>query len=252
MKRSIYYILILTILASCSNEHKKREAPKDHIGEGSSGKIVNRPPLNAYEQEGIKDVTGFYGGECNYATGKTANDKLYFLIEISNSMAIENTKNIVGLSSANIACIFYQDVMSLNKYDEIRVKINLSDSEKLAAEYPVASLAIVLAKMKTVQAVVNLLKEKNYKGLGAMLNNNNSIAKFDKKKLIDEIEKADGPLGKIEMFIPYGYAFHRAEDGNSVLRISGVLKRDKQNNEFSVLMNPDTTKSDVLMINYKL
>lgn len=252
MKKYLYCIIVLsTILASCSDDHKKRHEHAGEKGKGSEDTVT----ISAREQEGIKDIVNFYGGQCTHAVGKTPDAGLkYFEVRVSNSDAIENTKNMIGLSAANMACMVYQNVMaeSQKKYDEIRVQITLKDGQKVSSGFPVASLAMVISKMRIVQMAVNLLKEKEYNGLASMINDKNGVENFDKKKLIEEIKKAEGSLGNIEVFVPYGYAFYRTDNGRSILRISGVLKRDKQNNEFSVIVDPQSNKDELMMINYKL
>jgi hypothetical protein len=252
MKKCLLFILLVGILASCSNDRRKRNARR-HAG-ATGSEMPDTVTITANEAEGIKDITNFYGGTTKHSIGRTLDaNRKYFQVHVSNSDAIENTKNIIGLSAANMACMVYQNLLEdKNKYDEIRVQITFKDGESVEQGYPVSTLALVISKMKVVQIVVGLLKEKNYKGLGAVLNDKSSAGNYDKNKLIKEIQKADAPLGNIEMFVPYGYAFHKADDGKSLLHISGVLKRDKQNNEFSVIMDPESTKDEVLMINYRL
>ena len=253
MKRYIYFVVLAMVFVACSNERKKRPLPNGHMAENGAD-TLNKVPLTAFETEGLKDITNFYGGECVHSAGKTVTSgKKYFEVQVSKSMSIENTKDMIGLSAANIACIFYQNLQAdSNKYDEIHVRIIMNDGKKLAQDYPVSSLAVVVSKMKTVMMVVGAIKDKNYTGLAGLINSKNKVSTFDKEKLLDDIKKADASLGNVEQFVPYGYAFYKADNGVTVLRISGAMKRDKQNNEFSVVIDPESTKDEVIMINYKL
>ena len=252
MKKCIYFLLLSLLIASCSNDRKKRNTHEHAVDRSTEGQ--DTVSISANEQEGIKDITNFYGGECRHMIGKTLDaGRRYFEVEVSNSESIENTKSMIGLTASNMACMIYQNLQGeKGKYDEIRVRIILKDGQKVEQGYPVSSLALVIAKMRIVQMVVNLLKEKNYSKLETMLNNKSSIAEYSKSQLISEIKKADASLGNVEMFAPYGYAFYKSDNGKPILRISGVLKRDKQNNEFSVVLDPESNKDEILMINYKL
>ena len=50
----------------------------------------------------------------------------------------------------------------------------------------------------------------------------------------------------------HGFYFKKLKEGGEVLHISGMIKRNKQSNEFSVDLDPNINKDEVYNINYKL
>ena len=209
--------------------------------------------LSANEQNGINQVLGFYGGSCKYSSGTLPNGKTYFNIEMSNSPALDSAVKIAELSIANIAILFYSDLKEeRSKYSEIRTSIILDLGQKAEQKYPVAKLETVLSKMWVVKRIVELIRVGNFDALGELLNDKSDLITYNKNDLLTKIRNAEPSLGNIKEFIPYGFMFVKTDTKKEVLHIAGVLQRDKQNNEFSIDFDPESTKDEAIFLNYKL
>jgi len=246
MKRFISYTFVLILLASCGGKQGPVKNPQ-----------TDNKPLTPNEDRGIKEITGFYGGDCTYSQGKTPSKTgaiRYFKLQVTNSSALDKVENIAPLSTANIAITFYNSLeRERMNFDEIQSVILFSDGKKVENHFSAKSLDQVLMKMSTVLKVIGYLKEKNYDSLSSVIDDKNGLTVFNKKALIKEIKSADDTLGNIKEFVPYGFAFFKTKDQKrNILHISGVIVRDKLNNEFSVDIDADSDKEQVLMISYKI
>ena len=85
------------------------------------------------------------------------------------------------------------------------------------------------------------------------LNPDTAYIHYNKDTLINNVAKFDPQFGTIKEFLPYGFRLSQRErDQREVLHISGVLLRDKQNNEFSVDIDPQSTKDEIIVLQYQL
>jgi hypothetical protein len=267
MKQYIAVIALALMLASCGGNNDKQKSrqtpeqitPSNTIPTPASGPVpalsvapVTPGGLTVNEQNGIREVTNFYGGKCGYTTG-TQGDKRFFKLEISGSGALDSNMQITELNASNIALLFYKELRAeRSSYNEIRAAIQFSDGRKIVKTYSTDKLETVVSKMLVVMKIAGLLHDKKYDEIGSMLNENSGFATYDKGKLIGQIKSAEAKLGNVKQFIPYGFIFIKAENKKLVLHISGVLVRDVQNNEFSVDFDPASNKDEAFFLNYKL
>ncbi|MCF6407253.1 hypothetical protein L3C95_30445 [Chitinophaga filiformis] len=210
------------------------------------------------EDKGIKEVLEYYGGICKYAVGYSASTKegktKYFEVEMTKSDIIEKFANALDMPASNIAYLFYRNLkQEKDNYDEIHVVIILQNERKMIFKYPKEDLATIDRKMGVVEKVVDILKRKNFDGLKPYLNPDTTYIHYNEDTLINNVAKFDPQFGSIKEFSPYGFRFlQRERDLRKVLHISGVLLRDKQNNEFSVDVDPQSTKDEIIVLQYAL
>jgi hypothetical protein len=247
-KLRLYILLITSLtLSSCGDRHEGEQKPT---------LLSNLVSISDNEDKGVKEILEYYGGQCKYAIGATASTDngsvKYFELEISGSEVIEKYSNIAAMPSSNIAYLFYRNLKDeKNKYDQIHAVLILKDNSKITYKFSKEKLEIVDQKMNIVNKVVALLKEKNYGGIKSMLTSDTTFINLDKEKYIANITNADPQFGNIKEFTPYGFRFDETEDGSELLHISGILRRDKQSNEFSVIIDPKSTKDEIIVMEYK-
>lgn len=76
-----------------------------------------------------------------------------------------------------------------------------------------------------------------------------------KNELIDNLIKADPRFGNVtaEGFRIFGYRIDALDSkGNDYLYISGAIMRDKQANEFSMVVDPYTDKEEIFILQYEM
>ncbi len=244
------FVLIVAglTLNSCGNKQSGEEKP---------GLLSNLINITKNEDKGIKEILEFYGGYCKYAIGASASTddgkKKYFEIEMSKSEIIEKYSKIAEMPASNIAYLFYRNLKEeRSNYDEIHTVIVFNDESKTEFEFAKEDLALVDRKMSIVNKTVALLKAKDFEGIKAFLNPDTTIVDYDKDELIANLTKIDPQFGQIKEFVPYGFRFNQLKDGRQILHVSGVLSREKQNHEFSVDIDPNSNKDEIILMQYEL
>ncbi len=212
------------------------------------------------EDKGITEILDNYGGNCEYSSGSetvselggSATTNKYFKIEMSKSKVIETLSQKIELPASNIAYLFYKNLNEeKSKYNEIQVVLLMNDGKKMTYKITTEKLEVVKSKMPLVFKAVGLIKDKKFEELRLILNDT-SLIKYNKNELIQNVSKFDKTFGTVIEFLPYGFKFYKSESGNDILHISGIIKRDKQNNEFSVDFDPNSNSEEMLVLNYEL
>jgi len=246
-KVAVCFMLMILALSACM------DSPK---GEMTIGQTKHYSDITDNEDTGIREVLNLYGGKCKYSSGIAASgsfgSKKYFELQLTNCNSLEQRRNLSELTAANVAYLFYKSLKNEQKnYSEIRTEITFDDDE-YKGKYPDSLLDIVVTKMKIVSAIIDLLKVKNYNAVADTLNDNNFFVNFNKAEFIENIKKVDASLGNIKEFVPYGFSFFDTVDGKTLLHISGLVRRDKMSNEFSVNIDPASNDGKAIMIKYEL
>jgi len=251
MKHLGFLILIaLTLtITSCGNRHEGEQKPSI---------LSNALSITDNEDKGVKEVLDFYGGYCKYAVGASASTETgkqkYFELELSKSDVIEEKAKVAQMPASNIAYLFYKN---LNKdesenYDEIQSVLIFADGKKMTFKFPTKQLELVKQRIKVVDKVVRLIKDKNFEALKPLLNDQ-ALVSYDKNELVTNLTKVDPQFGNVtEGFRPFGFRINKAKDGTDVLHISGAIIRDKQSNEFSVDLDLNGKDDNIYVLQYKL
>jgi hypothetical protein len=246
MKKIYSLLFSLLILFSCVN---KRE------GEQKTGLLSNFISITDNEDKGVKEILSFYGGQCEYSVGASASTadgkKKYFELKLSKSDAIERFSNKIEMPASNIAFLFYKNLLEeKSNYDEIHSVIIFNDNTEKTFQYSLKKLELVSKRMQLANKVVELLTKKDYENLKSLLNSD--FAQYDKNKLISNIIKYEPQFGDIKEFRPFGFRINESKNGISLLHISGMLIREVKNTEFSIDVDLNSEKDEVLILQYKL
>jgi hypothetical protein len=236
-------------ITSCGNKHEGEEKPT---------LLSNAVSITDNEDKGVKEILDFYGGYCKYAIGASAwtetGKKKYLELELSKSEVIEQKAKVAQMPASNIAYLFYKNLNKEERdnYNEIHTVLIFADGEKMTFEFPSEQLELVGQRLKVVNKVVGLIKEKNFEALKPMLNDK-ALVSYDKNELVANLVKVDPQFGNVtEGFRPFGFRINKAKDGTDVLHISGAIIRDKQSNEFSVDLNLNGKDDSIYVLQYKL
>ena len=209
------------------------------------------------EDKGIKEVIGFYGGQCEYGVEKkVSTDKgseTKFWLKFSKSAFIDSIEKMAELPCSNIAYLFYKNLgKEKSNYTGIQSEIIFGDGESLKLDYTISQLEKVKSKIKLVDKIVALIKNKDFKSIKNYLAPDTTMFKYDREMLLVNLQKAEPDFGNAKEFIPYGFKFSKTSDGKEVLHISGAIKRDKLSNYFSVNLDPDTLQDEIYTLDYQL
>lgn len=241
-------LLFIIFLCACNSKHK---------GEKKDGLLSNLVSITDNEDKGIKEIIGFYGGQCEYGIENkisTSNgNETNFWLKFSKSVSIDSLAKVPELPGSNIAYIFYKNLdKEKSTYDQIQSELIFGDGESIKFNYSVSQLEKVKSKIQLVDKIVSLIKSKNFKGLNNYIVVDTTLYNYDKNILISKLQKADPEFGNVSEFIPYGFKFSKTENGKEILHISGLIKRDKQSNYFNVNLDPNSLKDEIYSLNYQL
>ncbi|MFI2742732.1 hypothetical protein ACG2LH_08335 [Zhouia sp. PK063] len=245
MNRIFSLIICSVLITSCG---KKRE------GEQKTGLLSNFVSISNHEDAGVKEILDSYGGQCKYAVGASAStkdgSKKYFVLEMSKSDVIDNQLDKVYLPSSNIAYRFYKNLKEEKKnYDEIKVVLISKENKKQEFDFPITLLEKAEKRIKVAEKTVSLIKETQFEKLKDMLNN--ELVPFDKDELISRLKDIEPQFGNILEFRLFGFKITKIKD-KKLMHISGVIIRDKQNNEFSIDIDFNSDKYELYQLQYKL
>jgi hypothetical protein len=228
---------------------------KKHDGEKSTGVLSNLVSITDNEDKGIKDILGFFGGECEYSVGfvkSTDNsaDRKYFKLELRKSKFITKYADKPVLITSNLAYLFYRNLNPEERknYSHIVGKI-ITEAGSIEHEYATADLELVDQKAPFILKLVDTIKEKNFKQLEDFMNPEDLFS-YDKKGVVQNLEKADPQYGNINKFQPFGFQFTTIGDV-SVLKVFGIIVRDKQSHELTVYFNLKSDKEEILALDYR-
>ena len=251
MKSKILFVIVAAIVLGCA---QRRE------GEEKTSLLSHFIEISESENLGVKDVLGFYGGQCEYSIGrgfKTGNDNTkYFELLVSKSEGFEKFANNLEFAANNIAYRFYRNLTEEERkeYTHIRPVIEFPEGKKSEFEISTWELEIVDSKMIFLDSIVNIIRKKNFDDLAPMLDDS-TLVSFDKFEMIENLKKFDPQFGNVtdEGFRIFGYRFQPFNNkGKDALYIGGAIMRDIQANEFSIVIDPYSEKKEILLMQYAM
>ena len=228
-----------------------------HQGETKTGLLSNLVANTDNEDKGIKEIIGFYGGRCDYGIEKKVyigrDNETDFWIKFSQSAYLDSFAKSPELPGSNIAYLFYKNLdKEKDQYDQIRSELVFSNGKKMIFVYKPLLLEKVKLKMQLVDKIVALIKNKNFDDIRNFIAVDTSLFNYNVDELIVNLQQAEAQFGNASAFIPYGFKFFKSPNGKDILHISGLIVRDKQNNNFSVSLDPNIYQEKIYMLNYKL
>lgn len=97
---------------------------------------------------------------------------------------------------------------------------------------------------------MSLIKNKDFEQLKNILNDQETF-RYDKNELVANMERMDPEFGSITEYRLFGFNFSSAGN-DQILKIYGIVLRDKNNHELSIFLDPNSKKEEILKLDYKL
>ncbi len=250
MKKLIILTIAAALLSSCGRKHE---------GEQPSGILSHVISITDNEDKGVKDILGFFGGQCRYSVGYRATPSQgkvkYFELELSKCPEVEKMKTDPDLPCSNMAYRFFSHLNADERknYDEIHSVIIFGDGRKSDIKYSISELALIEQRMHVVQHVCDLIRDRDYAGLSAALNDSNAVSSYNKQELIEGVKKNEAAYGPMTNdFDLWGYHIETADNGAKLLHVSLVMHRGQAGNAFSVYLDLHGSDGQVYGIDYKM
>ncbi|WP_271784790.1 hypothetical protein [Aquimarina algiphila] len=210
--------------------------------------------LSANEKVAIDSIASIYGGNISYYKGVTliGNDKNshFFQINLDESSVLPDFNEFKYLPPSNIASIFYSLISQKEKeeYNKYKISVNYAGDLK-EYEYSREKLSTIVNCAQKTKFIIKLLKDENYSILKSSINIH-PLFKFDLDILLRGIKRVNENYGQIKNSTITGFTFHNVEDHDfNFIKIYGFFEREKQNNLFSIFIDPKT--KNVFKIEYE-
>ena len=212
--------------------------------------------LTENENKAVDNILEFFGGQCKYSIGVSASteeeEKKYFELELSKSNSLTKYIDNKEIVTSKLCFTFFDnlDQAERNNYTHIRGTLLYDNGEKFTKDYSINELELVESKLQMVTRTVSLIRDKEFSELKKLLNDQETF-RYDKNELVDNMEKLEPEFGNITEYRLFGFRFSNAGN-DKILKIYGVVLRDKNNHELSIYLDPYSKKEEILKLDYKL
>ncbi|GIQ61416.1 hypothetical protein Flavo103_45510 [Flavobacterium collinsii] len=213
-------VLILLSLISCN---KNKELPNN-------------------ENEAVQQVLNFYNGECKKSKGatfKNGKTKSYFELEISKSTLLNSDLKNLKSHSANIAYLFYSSLMNAEAYDDIKIKINLSQGNSEQFSYSNEELTEIKKLQPFINKLIEQVKIKKYDELAKSFEKTVNVNPENLEELFSKVEKEYGIIKKSQF---QGFEFKKANEFGNVIVIKEAFIFERLAISMNIILKRDNSK----------
>jgi hypothetical protein len=202
------------------------------------------------ETNAVQRVLNFYGGECLKSKGvnsKNGINKTFFELEMSKSELLNLKTEKINTHSANIAYLFLSNLGEEKKnYDEIRVKINLSNGSKQEFSYPKKELLEIQKLKPYLNEIDKLIINNDYSGL---LSHFDKTINIDSKAIAELFNTLQNQYGKISRVQFQGFEFKETNNFGNVIIINQALVLEKIVLSMNLILKRDS--NEIISIEYE-
>jgi hypothetical protein len=124
------------------------------------------------------------------------------------------------------------------------------DGEEFERDYSISELETVKMKMAVVERIVSLIRAGDFEEIKNLLHDQETF-RYDKHELVESMKRVDPEFGEVSSYRWVGFNFSHAGN-DEILKIAGLLIREKNNHGLNIYLNPKSTSDEVLKIDYKL
>lgn len=213
-------VLMLLSLISCN---KNKELPNN-------------------ENEAVQQILIFYNGKCKKSKGatfKNGKTKSYFELEISKSELLNSDLKNLKSHSANIAYLFYSSLNNKHTYDDIKVKINLSDGRSEEFSYSIEILNELEKLQPFISKLIDKIKLHKYLELAKLFDGTVGVSSESLEELFNKVEKDYGKIKKTQF---QGFEFKEAKEFGNVIVIKQAFVFEKLALSMNIIVKRNNSK----------
>jgi len=198
--------------------------------------------LTTSENEAVQQVLNFYNGECKKSKGailKNGETESYFELEISKSKLLSSDSKNLKSHSANIAYLFYSNLKNAKAYDDIKVKINLSEGSTEEFSYSNEELNEIKKLQPFLSRLIEQIRIKKYDELVKSFESTVSISPENLEELFSKVENEYGIIKKSQF---QGFEFKKAKEFGNVIVIKEAFVFEKSAISMDIILKRDNSK----------
>ena len=193
------------------------------------------------EINSVQAVLNFYNGECFKSKGfEKGNgvDKQYYEIEISKSELLNQSPDKIKSHSGNIAYLFYSNLKNeKSNYNEIKVKINLSNGETQSFKYSDIELNEIEKFQPKINEIIKYIKTEDYENLTKQFEDS---IKIEKKTISELFNSLQSKFGKINRTQFQGFQFEDSKNFGKLTIIREALVFEKITASMNLIFNKES------------
>ncbi|MFD2907551.1 hypothetical protein ACFSX9_02270 [Flavobacterium ardleyense] len=193
------------------------------------------------EINSVQAVLNYYDGECLKSKGfekSNGTDKQFYEIEISNSKLLNQSADKLNSNAANIAYLFYSNLKNeKSNYQEIRVKINLSNGESQSFKYSDQEINEIEKLQPRINEIIEYIKTNNYEKLAGQFQDS---IKVDERAISDLFTSLQSKYGKIEQTQFQGFQFEDSNNFGKLIIIREALVFEKIAASMNLIFNRES------------
>lgn len=195
------------------------------------------------ETNAIQQLINFYSGECIKNKGVesiSGTNKTYFEIEISKSELLDLKPEDIKSHSANIAYLFYSNLGDeKGNYDEIRVKIILSNGSNETFTYSTDELNEILKIQPLLKSINDKITSNNYIELATLFDKTVVIDFKNIEELFNDLKAQYGNIKKVQF---QGLEFRETKNFGEVISVKEAIVLEKVSLSMNVILKRDNKK----------
>lgn len=243
MKRVFILSCVLGLVGCSSGEQSTKRAKEENVN----------------NTRAIKEIIEYYGGkvevEEHFQFGNRIDEKTYILLTLEGSNTYDKRTKINEIAPSNIAYLYFRNMSesSIQKMDELRVKIVDSQGNERLEIFDMSLLRRVEEKMDIPKVLIDKLKAEDFEGIEKMLDIDSLAYGFGSDLLVGHMQSFTNTFGDVDKgFEPLGFYVYVNKSGKRVFHISGMVDRIKLDHEFYVEIDTVKDENKVLMVDYEL
>jgi hypothetical protein len=201
----------------------------------------NKISESQIEVDAVQEVLNFYNGECkkskgiSLVNGKKLNN---YQLEISNSELLNQDAKYLKFHSGNIAYLFYSNLNEeKSNYDEIKVKINLSNGESHDYSYSDKELIEIESLNSKLIKIEKFIKEKDFESLSSEFDETVNVESKNIEDLFVALENQYGKASRLQF---QGFEFADSNNFGQLIVVTEALMLEKVNATILLIFNRKT------------
>ncbi|RAR48998.1 hypothetical protein [Flavobacterium lacus] len=201
----------------------------------------NKISESQVEVDAVQEVLNFYNGECKKSKGVSlvnGTKSNNYQLEISKSDLLNQDSKYLKFHSGNIAYLFYSNLNEEKaNYDEIKVKINLSNGESHDYSYSDKELIEIESLLRKLIKIEKFIKEKDFESLSSEFDESLNV---ERKNIEDLFVTLENQYGKASSFQFQGFEFADSNNFGQLIVVKEVLMFEKVNATILLIFNRKT------------